>query len=64
MSDVPKRNGQPPIDDPAPIVSVPICVRLSPRQYADLHDRAERDGVSVPERVRRDVKAAAQRRSV
>jgi hypothetical protein len=62
MSDVPRRNGRPPIDNDDDD-SVPICVRVKPKQYDDLYARAQRDRVSIPERVRRDLKAAKDRSS-
>jgi hypothetical protein len=51
-----KRTGRPPIDDDDD--SVPVCVSLPARQYDAIYDRAQRDGVTVPEVIRRDLQRA------
>jgi hypothetical protein len=49
--------GRPPLDDDD--ASVPVCVSLPGRQYDAMYTRAQRDGVTVPEVIRRDLERAA-----
>lgn len=51
-----KRTGRPPLDDDDD--SVPVHLTLTSAVYDELHSRARRDRVSVPERVRRDLQVA------
>jgi hypothetical protein len=51
-----KRPGRPPIDEDDD--SVPVCVSLPARQYDALYDRAQREGVTVPEVIRRELHQA------
>jgi hypothetical protein len=48
--------GRPPLDEDDE--SVPVCVSLPGRQYDAMYTRAERDGVTVPEVIRRDLARA------
>lgn len=47
--------GRPPLDRNDPSVS--IHVKLTTRQYDDVYRRAQRDRVSVPAIIRRDLRA-------
>lgn len=53
MTDSRRPPGRPPLDDSGR--SVPVCVRVPARTYDELHDRAKRERVSVPELLRRGV---------
>lgn len=55
MADQPRRPGRPPLDDDDP--SVQVCVSLPGARYDELYDRAQRDRVSVPEVIRRQLDA-------
>jgi hypothetical protein len=46
-----KRIGRPPLDTESP--SVRVNVRVTERQYDELWATAERDGLTVPEVIRR-----------
>lgn len=46
--------GRPPLDDDDP--SVPVCVTMPSKQFAAYCKRADREDVSVPEIIRRDLK--------
>jgi hypothetical protein len=50
-----KRTGRPPLSDDGD--SVPVHVKLSPRDYDETYRRARRDRVSVPEQIRRELHA-------
>jgi hypothetical protein len=50
----PRRRGRKPLDPTDP--SVFVGVSLPSKQYAELLDRAEREQVSVPEIIRRDLR--------
>ena len=50
-----KTPGRPPLDDSDD--SVPVHLTITARQYDDLFARAQRDRVSVPEVIRRDLQA-------
>lgn len=52
-----KRTGRPPLDDEPD--SVPVHVKMSPSQYDNTYRRAQAARVTVPEQIRRDVRAAA-----
>jgi hypothetical protein len=49
-----KPRGRPPLDPDSP--SVGASVRLSAREYDALADRARRNGISVAELIRRDLR--------
>lgn len=59
MKQQPPRIGRPPLDDDAD--SVPVHVKMTPKDYDTTFRRAQRDGVTVPEQIRRDVRNAALR---
>jgi Ribbon-helix-helix protein, copG family len=48
-----KGPGRPPLDDDAD--SVHVNVRMPPDQYDDIYERSRREGVSVPEIIRRSI---------
>lgn len=49
-----RQPGRPPLDDDDD--SVPVHLTLPGRQYDALYRRAQADRMSVPERIRRDLK--------
>jgi hypothetical protein len=53
--------GRPPLDDDEE--SVPVCVVMTTTQYDETYARAQRERVTVPERIRRDVQAASKKYS-
>lgn len=50
--------GRPPLDDDDP--SVDVHLRLPSKQYDDAYDRATRERMTVPERIRQDMRDAAR----
>lgn len=40
---------------PAPVLTVPVTVRLSPSQYDAVYRRAQTERVSIPELIRRQL---------
>jgi hypothetical protein len=50
----PNRPGRPPLDKDDPSVSV--CVRFPAKVYDRVYARAQRDRVSIPEVIRRQVR--------
>lgn len=52
----PKGPGRPPLDDEDE--SVPVCVTLPLRLFDSTCQRAREDRVSLPERIRRDIREA------
>lgn len=50
--------GRPPLDDADP--SVDVHLRMPSKQYDDAYDRARRERVTVPERIRQDMRDAAR----
>jgi Ribbon-helix-helix protein, copG family len=50
----PRRPGRPPLDDADP--SVPVTVTLPSKDFDALCKRALREGVSIPEIIRRDLR--------
>jgi len=56
-----KRPGRPRLDPTAH--TVPVHLKLSAAQYDATWRRAQRDGVTVPERIRRDITAAQNRKT-
>jgi len=53
-----RTGGRPPLDA-AGASSVPVHVKMAPRDYDEAYRRARQERVSVPELIRRDVRAAA-----
>ena len=53
--------GRPPLDEDDP--SVDVHLRLPSKQYDDTYDRAQKERVTVPELIRKDMRAAAARRT-
>lgn len=51
--------GRPPLDDDDE--SVPVHLTLTASDYDEAYQRAQQAGVSVPEIIRRDVKAAQKK---
>jgi len=51
--------GRPPLDDDDP--SVDVHLRLPSKQYDDTFARAQRERVTVPERIRRDIRDAQKK---
>lgn len=64
MSDVPtpRRSGRPALDERDP--SVAVNVRLPSKWYDDTYARARRERVSVPERIRRDMRESEKEKFV
>jgi hypothetical protein len=53
----PNRRGRPPLENAR---STPVNVRMTARDYDAAYARAQRDRVSVPEVLRRAMRAAAK----
>ena len=53
MTEPKRRRGRPPLDDADP--SVHVGVTLPAKQFDEYAKRALREGVSVPEAIRRDL---------
>lgn len=53
--------GRPPLDDEDP--SIDVHLRMPSKQYDDAYARARRERVTVPERIRQDMREAARRRA-
>ncbi len=51
--------GHPPLDDTD--ASVPVHVKMPSKQYDSTYARAQSARVTVPEQIRRDMKAAEKR---
>jgi hypothetical protein len=49
-----RRPGRPPLADDDP--SVPVHLKLPSREYDEAYRRAQREGVSVPEIIRRELR--------
>ncbi len=55
----PTRRGRPPLDETDP--SVDVHVKMSSKQYDATYQRAQRERVTVPEMIRRDVREGAEK---
>jgi len=53
---VKRQPGRPPLDDDDD--SVPVHLTLTGRDYDDLYQRAQQERVSVPEQIRRTLRAS------
>ncbi len=59
VPEAPRRRGRPPLDDND--ASVPVSLKIPSREYDLLYARASRERVSVPEQIRREIRAGAKR---
>jgi hypothetical protein len=58
-----KKTGRPSLADETGD-SVPVHVKMSPKQYDDVYKRAGAARITVPEQVRRDIRTATGQRNL